>query len=78
MIRYHKRILYQFEADTLDRAHWVEFVKLAQQTPGWSHRVVIDGVAKDWLADTAKPGMKAARFFFEKHCLPAPAAGQEN
>jgi hypothetical protein len=75
MIRGHRRILYQFEDDAQETAHTVEFVRPAERNPGWSHRVIIDGVARYWLTDQVKPSMRSARFFFEKH-FGAPAEAQ--
>ncbi len=43
----------------------IEFHKLTN-TPGWTHRVSINGFASDWLG-RGKPDAKAARFFYEKH-----------
>jgi len=39
------------------------------KTPGFTHRVVINGISKDWLGDNAKPNAKSAAFFFNKHCV---------
>jgi hypothetical protein len=44
----------------------LQFVRI-KDTPGFSHRVVINRRAIDWLANNSKPGMRAARFFYEKH-----------
>lgn len=32
-----------------------------------SHRVVINGLAVDWLSSDFKPSAKTARFYLEKH-----------
>lgn len=49
-----------------DGARSLEFIKI-KNVPGFSHRVVIDGVAVNWLANTHKPGVVAAKFYFEEH-----------
>lgn len=49
-----------------DGKRTLEFVKV-KRVPGFSHRVVIDGIAVNWLANTHKPGVVAARFYFEEH-----------
>jgi hypothetical protein len=41
-----------------------------KRVPGFTHRVVIDRVAVDWLAQEYKPNGTAARFFLEKHSEP--------
>jgi hypothetical protein len=72
MVKARKRVLYQFEDGV--RKNWVEFVPLARsEVPLFTHRVVIDGVAKDWLADTHKPSLKVARFFYDKYAALQPA-----
>lgn len=44
----------------------VEFLP-ATDVPGFTHRVVINGVAtRDWLGH-GKPNAKAAAFFYDKH-----------
>jgi hypothetical protein len=44
----------------------VEFVKLNGNAPGFSHRVVINGVAVDWLGSHVRPSKTAAKFFLGK------------
>ena len=44
----------------------LQFVKVTG-VPGFSHKVIIDGVAtREWLADDFKPSAKAALFFLTK------------
>ena len=45
--------------------HELQFIK-SKGTPGFSHRVTIDGSKFSWLADTHKPGKKTASFYFEE------------
>jgi hypothetical protein len=45
----------------------VEFFPV-NELPGFTHRVVINGVfAKDYLGDHCAPSAKVAKFYFEKH-----------
>ena len=45
----------------------VEFFPLSDAiVPGFSHRVVIDGIAKDWLG-YGKPSGRSAEYFLRKH-----------
>jgi hypothetical protein len=41
--------------------------------PGFSHRVTVDGVAKDWLSNECKPSAKVAEYFYGKHAEKAPS-----
>jgi len=54
-----------------DKGQYLEFIPLKRiykhATPGITHRVLINGVTKDWLSDDYKPGIKAALYFLEKH-----------
>ena len=34
---------------------------------GYSHKVIINGVARDWLSDHIRPNQKTAVYFYEKH-----------
>lgn len=43
----------------------VEFVPVSG-VPGYTHRVAINGAARDWLGH-GQPSVKAAKFFLEKH-----------
>ena len=43
------------------------FYRLKKKTPGFSHRVVINGVAKYWLSDDHVPCVAVARYFLEKY-----------
>jgi len=58
----------------------IEFIPLSkiykQKTPGFTHRVIMNGIAIDWLSDEYKPGYKASEFFFDKH-KPDPIQGQQ-
>lgn len=49
--------------DTGDRLH---FVPLAN-APGFSHRVILNRRQVDWLSANARPSLKSAQFYFEKH-----------
>jgi len=53
-----------------DQGNTCEFHKLLKRTPGWSHRVSINGIAADWLRSDTKPSAKTAEFFLAKHCPP--------
>lgn len=44
----------------------VEFVPLTSSVPGFTHRVLIDGIARDWLG-YGKPSADAAEYFLRKH-----------
>ena len=46
----------------------VEFLPLGQHAvvPGFTHRVIIDGLMKDWLGH-GKPSAKSAEYFLRKH-----------
>lgn len=48
----------------------VEFFPLVVDSvvPGFTHRVVIDGIARDWLG-YGKPSAKSAEYFLRKHWL---------
>ena len=35
--------------------------------PGFTHRVAIDGVGRDWLSVEFKPSIEAAAYYLEKH-----------
>jgi hypothetical protein len=39
---------------------------VGKSVPGFTHRVVIDGTAVDWLG-YSKPSAKAAAYFLRKH-----------
>ena len=58
----------------------VEFFPL-KNMPGIPFRVVINGLAKDWLGENFRPCRKTAIFFYEKHVrdgtLPPKAAPQQ-
>ena len=49
----------------------LQFVPLdliyTKDTPGFTHRVVIDHHLKDWLAKEYNPSAASAEFFFKKH-----------
>ncbi len=66
------RTLYEFTH--CGRKAWVEFIKIPTgKCPLFTHRVLIDGIAKDWLSETHKPSLKTARFFYEKFVGGLPA-----
>ena len=46
----------------------VEFMPFGEHTvvPGFTHRVIIDGLMKDWLG-YGKPSAKSAEYFLRKH-----------
>ncbi len=44
----------------------VQFYRVSD-VPGFTHRVIFNGVAVGWLAHDHKPNRKAAQFFAEKH-----------
>lgn len=44
----------------------VEFIKIAN-VPGFSHRVIINGKAVDWLSADFKPSAVSAEYYAEKH-----------
>jgi hypothetical protein len=46
----------------------VEFMPFGERTivPGFTHRVLIDGLMKDWLGH-GKPSAKSAEYFLRKH-----------
>lgn len=47
----------------------VEFFKLKERNPGWTHRVLVDGwgqMGRYWLAESDRPCIKTARFFYDK------------
>ncbi len=67
-IKARKRVLYEFNDGT--RRTTVEFVRAESMVERF-HRVVIDGVAKDWLRPECPPTLKNARFFYDKHAAPA-------
>ena len=48
-----------------DRAT-IEFIPFAG-APGFTHRVVINRVAVDWLGDQHKPNRAAAIYYLDKH-----------
>lgn len=52
----------------VDSLRAVEFIPLGETAvvPGFSHRVVIDGIARDWLG-YGKPSAKSAEYFLRKH-----------
>lgn len=53
----------------------VEF-RPVNDVPGFTHRVIINGVAvRDWLG-RGKPSADAARFFFDKHAGALPRSGK--
>ena len=64
------RTLYQF-GEGLPRIT-VEFVKLDKPLPSYTHRVVVEGLAFDWLGSEYRPSRRTARFFYDKYM-----AGQE-
>lgn len=49
-----------------DGEHAVTFVAVSD-VPGFTHRVILDGVAVDWLARSHRPGAKAAEYYRDKH-----------
>lgn len=65
MVKARKRVIYEF-SDGSGRTT-VEFVRPDERNPGWSHRVAIDGLLRDWLREENKPSLKVARFFYEKY-----------
>jgi hypothetical protein len=46
----------------------VEFFPISVDgpVPGFTHRVIIDGLARDWLG-YGRPSAKAAAYFLRKH-----------
>jgi hypothetical protein len=72
MVKARRRVIYEFSDGS--RRTTVEFVRPAERNPGWSHRVAIDGVLRDWLYEGGQPNLKAARFYYEKH-LAAQTSG---
>jgi len=44
----------------------IEFRRI-KNVPAWSHRVIINGTACDWLSNNFKPNSKTAQFYYEKH-----------
>lgn len=44
----------------------LEFIKV-RSVPGFSHRVIINGVPRDWLGDHTTPNETNAVFFLDKH-----------
>lgn len=59
------RTLYQF--GPWDSRVEVEFCRLKQRNPGWTHRVAVGGVLLYWLSEDFRPSVKTARFFFDKY-----------
>jgi hypothetical protein len=54
---------------TRDRERIVQFFPVEDRVLRLtsSHRVVINGVARDWLSASHRPNAKAAQFFLDKH-----------
>lgn len=50
----------------------IQFIR-TQGAPGFSHRVLLNREAKDWLGYGFAPSAKAAAFFHEKHKVVAGA-----
>lgn len=50
----------------LDGDNQVWFAKV-QNVPGFTHRVILNGVAVDWLSSESKPSKATAAFFLAKH-----------
>jgi hypothetical protein len=44
----------------------IEFHSISD-VPGFSHRVFVNGIGRDWLGDEFKPSAKVAQYFLEKH-----------
>lgn len=49
-----------------DDGNTVEFVR-EKRTPGFSHRVAVNGQLCDWLSDDFPITAKCAQFYVEKH-----------
>lgn len=47
----------------------LQFLPLPKRgVPGFTHRVILNGVSVDWLGDNASPSLKTARYYAVKHC----------
>ncbi len=50
-----------------DEAGNIVSFKAVAHIPGFTHRVIINQRAVDYLGDNAKPSAKVAEFYFRKH-----------
>jgi hypothetical protein len=57
-----------YQAEINGATYTVEFHKI-DRAPGFTHRVSVNGMAKDWLKADHNPSEKTAEYYFNKHVM---------